>query len=454
MSLIPFGFWGKKEIISSNLIFYYDPAKSSSYQGTGTSVTDLSGNNYTATLIDGTGFSSEDGEGSFTFDGVNDYISVPNGSAEAFIDQSFTIEFWLKPETSPPSQQIFFSITQDDLTQSRLHCRFYSDGMIRFAFFSDDLDTPTGQVSFGSWQYISMRYRSSDDTSTIFKNGTQIAQSNVGPLLSSVGRSVGIGWWSGGFGEYWKGSMGAMYAYQNAQTDAQILSNYNALKSRYGFNNSFTTSGLSLYLNAGNSSSYAGTGTNWNDISPNDNDGTISGATYQSNNGGQFLFDGINDEVIVANNSTLNPTSQITISVWCSNTSVSGFRGLVMKTTNINWDDGYGIFQNNGFLTFFVNSYNGGHVVTVKLDEFTLSNIVGVYDGTNLKLYRNGDIIGVGSSYSVSISNSSGTLQIGDGAGDLFYWGGIISEVSIYNRGINYIEVINNYNATKSRYGL
>jgi len=228
--MIPFGFWKNKAgILTENLIFYYDPAN---YPGSGTSVTDLSVNSYTATLINGTGYDSNDAGGAFTFDGVNDYISVPNGSADAFIDQSFTIEFWLKPSTSPPSQQIFFSIVQDDLTQSRLHCRFYSDGIIRLGFFSNDLDTSSGQVSFGSWQHIAMRYRSSDDTATIFKNGTQIAQGNQGPLLSSVNRVVAIGQWVND--EYWKGSMGAMYAYQNAQTDAQILSNYNALKSRYG----------------------------------------------------------------------------------------------------------------------------------------------------------------------------------------------------------------------------
>lgn len=234
MSLIPLGFWsGQQGIILSNLIFYYDPANPSSYSGSGTSLTDLSGNGYTATLQNGVGFSSIDGGGSFTFDGTNDYISVPNGSVAAFINQSFTIEFWLKPSTTPPAQQVYFSIVQDATTQSRLHLRFYSDGGIRFAYFANDLDSAAGQGVFGSWQHIAMRYRSSDDTSTIFKNGVQIAQSNVGPLLSSTGREIAIGFFAQ-TGQYWKGSIGASYTYQAALTDTQIASNYNALKSRYG----------------------------------------------------------------------------------------------------------------------------------------------------------------------------------------------------------------------------
>jgi hypothetical protein len=233
MAIIPFGFWKSKAgIITSNLIFYYDPSDPSSYPGTGTSVTDLSGNAYTGTLTGGTGFDGNDGGGSFTFDGINDFISIPTGSADAFIDQSFTLEFWVKPDTSPPTQQIFFSIVQSASTQSRLHGRISSNGVIRMGFFANDLDSSSGQITFGSWVHISMRYRSTDDTSTIFKNGVQIAQSNVGPLLSSTNRVVRIGQWNNL--EYWKGSMGATYAYQQALTDTQILSNYNALKSRYG----------------------------------------------------------------------------------------------------------------------------------------------------------------------------------------------------------------------------
>lgn len=233
MALIPFGFWAVQEgIITSNLIFYYDPSNSSSYPGSGTSLTDLSINAYTATLTNGVGFNSVDGGGSFTFDGTNDYISIPNGSAAAFINQSFTFEFWLKPETTPPSQQVFFSILQSATTQSRLHARIYSNGTVRMAYFANDLDSSSGQITFGNWVHIAMRYRSSDDTSTILKNGVQIAQSNIGPLLSSTSRVVSIGQFNGS--EYWKGSMGAMYSYQDALTDAQILSNYNALKSRYG----------------------------------------------------------------------------------------------------------------------------------------------------------------------------------------------------------------------------
>jgi hypothetical protein len=61
---------------------------------------------------------------------------------------------------------------------------------------------------------------------------------------------------------------------------------------------SIVTSGLALYLDAGNASSYPGSGTNWNDLSGNGRNGTLTlGPTYSSAGGGSIVFDGINDFV-------------------------------------------------------------------------------------------------------------------------------------------------------------
>lgn len=57
-----------------------------------------------------------------------------------------------------------------------------------------------------------------------------------------------------------------------------------------------TTNGLVLYLDAGNTTSYSGTGTTWTDISPADN-GTftiVNSPTYSSGDGAFFTFNGTN----------------------------------------------------------------------------------------------------------------------------------------------------------------
>jgi len=58
------------------------------------------------------------------------------------------------------------------------------------------------------------------------------------------------------------------------------------------------TTGLQLYLDAGNASSYPGSGTTWTDLTVNGRNGTLTnGPTYSGTNGGSIVFDGTNDFV-------------------------------------------------------------------------------------------------------------------------------------------------------------
>ena len=71
-----------------------------------------------------------------------------------------------------------------------------------------------------------------------------------------------------------------------------------------------------LYLDASNKSSYPGTGTVWHDLSPNQNDGLISGTTFSSNGGEGFIFGGSSSDFItVADDTSLDmDNNQMTIS--------------------------------------------------------------------------------------------------------------------------------------------
>ena len=61
---------------------------------------------------------------------------------------------------------------------------------------------------------------------------------------------------------------------------------------------SVVTTGLQLYLDAGNASSYPGSGTTWTDLTVNGRNGTLTnGPTYSATNGGSIVFDGTNDFV-------------------------------------------------------------------------------------------------------------------------------------------------------------
>jgi len=61
---------------------------------------------------------------------------------------------------------------------------------------------------------------------------------------------------------------------------------------------SVVTTGLQLYLDAGQAASYPGTGTTWTDLTVNGRNGTLTnGPTYSATNGGSIVFDGTDDFV-------------------------------------------------------------------------------------------------------------------------------------------------------------
>ena len=65
------------------------------------------------------------------------------------------------------------------------------------------------------------------------------------------------------------------------------------------FGNRIVTDGLIFAVDAANPISYPGSGTTWNDLTLNKNNGTlINGPTFSSANAGSIVFDGVNDEVI------------------------------------------------------------------------------------------------------------------------------------------------------------
>jgi len=74
-----------------------------------------------------------------------------------------------------------------------------------------------------------------------------------------------------------------------------------------GFGAIFTTTDLKLNLKAGDSTSYSGSGTTWTDLTSEDNDGTISGATftYSNERGGIFNFDGTNDAISISDDASI-----------------------------------------------------------------------------------------------------------------------------------------------------
>lgn len=227
---------------------------------------------------------------------------------------------------------------------------------------------------------------------------------------------------------------------------------------------SIVTSNLQLYLTAGDSDSYPGNGTIWTDLSPNAYTTTrlVNGTGYSSDGGGTLTFDGSTQYVDV--NQSL-ASEEFTVGSWFK-TSSPGIKMILCKETIAGWPWNYRIWMNGGTLVGDIAQAGGVNVaISSPLSSYNNGNWYQVMFSRNdstLRLYVNGvEVVNTPDTLSGSVSNSQ-ELWIGRSAytgggarptGSYPYIGSI-SEVMIYNRVLTGTEILQNYNATKSRFGL
>ncbi len=217
--------------------------------------------------------------------------------------------------------------------------------------------------------------------------------------------------------------------------------------------------GLVLYLDPGSPNSYYNkTNTTIKDISGNGNNGTlINGPTYTTNNGGGISFDATDDYISI---NPINSSTQVTLNFWFKVTSTpSDYVGLINKFNGVNTQRNRLLIQANLQRLYFEPIING---VTYDVISDSFPSILNnntmctmTWDGNKVLFYINGVSV-MSTPYTLTGTLTSGTTNptIGWGSNTIYYFGGNIYNVLIYNRALTSQEVLQNFNSTKSRFGL
>lgn len=228
--------------------------------------------------------------------------------------------------------------------------------------------------------------------------------------------------------------------------------------------------GLVLYLDAANNKSYVSGSTTWNDVSKGGNNGTLTGElTYNYSNGGSLVFDGVNDYVTIPNSDNIVfGNGDFTANVWIkfplSSTGEGGAWGPILsKGCNTTAPAGTWWIAQTTSLTnrasFNISSTTGGTFVTsLQSNDFSdgWHNICVTRNGATSFMYSDGILIRTDTT---SESNLSSIKPLTIGA---TFITGITTQrtntsmgiTQIYNRALSATEIQQNYNATKSRFGL
>ncbi len=191
------------------------------------------------------------------------------------------------------------------------------------------------------------------------------------------------------------------------------------------------------------------------DYSPYGNTGTIYGATFATDRMGQankaMSFDGTSDYINIGGDSSLKLENSGTIIAWIYPKAHSNYAAVIIKGTGITGKCNYLIGQYNisGKYRFRIDIKGTQYTIVVdgvKFNEWT--HLAGVYDGTNMKFYVNGESKGtIACSGSAYTDNSALVLGRDPYAQTDRFFKGSIDDVRIYNRALSEPEIKTLYNS-------
>lgn len=210
--------------------------------------------------------------------------------------------------------------------------------------------------------------------------------------------------------------------------------------------NSIVTNGLVLALDAGNTKSYVSGSTTWRDLSGNNNNGTLVSVSYTESNGGSLVFDGTNSYVTIPSSSLLNTLTQFTYMAYVNINPSDTYGAIISRSSALVWYAG----RTTVAQRIYIGGIAPGDSNTfLPSDKYAFICIT--WDGSTVRYYFNGVPDGITTNTSSALNSTPVTIgryQTGE------YFQGKINIVGIYNRALSQQEITQNYNATKTRFGL
>jgi hypothetical protein len=190
-------------------------------------------------------------------------------------------------------------------------------------------------------------------------------------------------------------------------------------------------------------------GTTWRDTSGNSNNGTLTaGPTYSSSNKGTIVFDYL-DDAITGFSNVGNP-STFTLSAWVRSSNISQAQNIFNANPPF--------FLRITSSTMRCAVYTGTWIFVngnITLSSNVWYNLILTYDQAFVKGYVNGVLDVNSAKTGAPVWGGAGSIRLG------YTTGGEdapsvtnIAVAQIYNRALSASEISQNYEATKTRFGL
>jgi hypothetical protein len=456
--LLSFGLLMTTQMIFSQVPSYVPTNGLVGYWGFNGNANDQSGNGNNGTVNGATLTTDRFGNANsaYSFDGLNDYIDCGN-STSVSTPTNFTFSVWINPSSitnnnSEPYENVILSKYAGwngyifSILDEKGEIRIHNQPQIKRAM--TDVLTPN------TW--INLIAIKDNLNLSIYLNSTLIQSIDISSfnpsMISPTSLIFGKASWTNSPSEpggNFNGKIDDICFWNRALSQQEITNMYN------GVNYSDTCNAVSGSLVNGLVAYYPFCG-NANDQSGNGLNGVVNGAILTSdrfgNTNNAYSFNGTSDFIKVLDNDLLDLTQNLTLSAWISPNSVVNEQAIIGKG-KIPSQTGYSLLHN-----VLIPEKTGisiqnqpipvseAHINSSTLNLNTWYNLIGTYNGSQLKLYLNGALVNTISTSLQLMPNSLTDLFIGCELSGFRFFNGKIDDVGVWNRALTQQEVTQIYN--------
>lgn len=213
-------------VVTNGLVVHLDAANKKSYAGSGSTWTDLTGNNYNANLSS-TGSPPTYGPGYFTYNGTSNESLITNPGALT----RFTVEAWAYP-TGYSGAACVVSDSYPGTTSQINYCINAQGAWFGGLYQAGWYYSPSMAWTLNAWQQVVYTFDGTNQS--IYVNGVSGGSTTTysgNPGNSTVGVKIARRW---DIADYMAGRVANIKIYNRALSLQEIQQNFNALRGRYG----------------------------------------------------------------------------------------------------------------------------------------------------------------------------------------------------------------------------
>ena len=428
---------------------------------TGGGTQDLSGKSNNGELINGLTSSTEFG-GYVSLDGTNDYIRFPMAATT-----TISVSCWVR--SSSWSTQAHPMIVAKGINVEWILWKSDDAGNDeKFAWRSSNNSTlySTTTAQNNIWYHLLATVGAAG--MRLYINGVlEASNGNTAVPSGSIDVCIGSGLSGGNPSNFLLGDVAAVQIWNKQLSAVEVTQVYQTIRSRFVSRSSIVTSGLVYNLDAGNINSYRGTGTTAYDISGWGRTATLAnGTSFKRENGGTFIFDGTDDVIVGPTIGSMGKMTYHAFEVWFRSPGL----GPGEVTGGLLCPD-YGMvtyLSANGDIVYVIYNTDNGYPGTNLIYAFTTGtnffdnkwhHLVCTRGVSDYAIYVDTVLRATGGNGGAwsgeNIWSNAMSISIGNNPNDSVYsLRGNIAIARIYTKSLSSTEVLQNYNANKSRFGL